>query len=534
MRSYSYPASGQPRPHALWQAATVAGAGPWLLFDYDLAGNTVERTIGGQTQELSWDVEGRLVQVDDGADTSSMIYDAGGQRLVRRDGVEVTVFLPHTEVVWDARHTVTDDVDATRYVSHAGQVVATVSGTDPADWVYHAVDHHGTTATHTVNAFTGVHQVRRMDPYGNPRGTAPPAWPGQQGYVGGVHDPTGLIHIGARPYDPIIGRFATVDPILNVADDQQINGYSYAHANPITYTDPTGLLASMNGVPCIDGDCSYHNPDGSLKSRAECGASRGCGRTPSAGSTASGGGQNGCRGSACPRDTVLSCQSNTVDIGGPISDSYACPVSDTDPTYMSLGKPPRYCDFWYSDRCNRLTNAEVGLDMWWMLSCLSRFAGLASGTACSLMNHYIGATGADVPVDVDMLFESPEFSLAVNRTLAKVADRARGMCSAPPCSYSFDSGWTPMSFQQDQSEELFYAYRGMTYQVRGTVVVSAGPDGRPTADVTYTATAYKSWNFDREETLQGVSFSGPADAAGFGLAREFAVVGTSRTRRGSF
>lgn len=74
----------------------------------------------------------------------------------------------------------------------------------------------------------------------------------------------------------------------------------------------------------------------------------------------------------------------------------------------------------------------------------------------------------------------------------------------------------------------------MTYQVRGTVVVSAGPGGRPIAEVIYTTTAYKSWNFDRNESLQGVPFSGPADAAGVGLAREFAVVGVSRTHRGSF
>ena len=61
-----------------------------------------------------------------------------------------------------------------------------------------------------------------------------------------MHDPTGLIHIGARPYDPLTGRFATVDPILDPADDQQINGYTYAHNNPVTFSDPTGLLALID------------------------------------------------------------------------------------------------------------------------------------------------------------------------------------------------------------------------------------------------------------------------------------------------
>ena len=104
------------------------------------------------------------------------------------------------------------------------------------------VDHHGSTATHSVNAFTAVEQVRRMDPYGNPRGPQPQTWPGQQGFVGGVHDPTGLIHVGARSYDPSTGRFLSVDPILATGDNQQINGYVYAYNNPVTFTDPTGLI----------------------------------------------------------------------------------------------------------------------------------------------------------------------------------------------------------------------------------------------------------------------------------------------------
>jgi RHS repeat-associated protein len=219
-------------------AETVSGPGPSLEFTYDQAGNTTGRTMGSVSQSLSWDGEGQLVQVDDGTDTSTMIYDADGTRLIRHDGQLVTVFLPGTEAVWD---TLTDDVETTRYFAHAGQVVATSTGTDPADWTYHGVDHHGTTATHTVNAFSGVSHVRRMDPYGNPRGTPPQTWPGQQGFVGGVHDPTGLIHIGARPYDPATGRFIKVDPILDTTDDQQINGYNYANNNPIVYTDPTGL-----------------------------------------------------------------------------------------------------------------------------------------------------------------------------------------------------------------------------------------------------------------------------------------------------
>jgi hypothetical protein len=37
-----------------------------------------------------------------------------------------------------------------------------------------------------------------------------------------------------------LGRFISVDPIMDTADPQQMNGYSYADDNPITISDPTG------------------------------------------------------------------------------------------------------------------------------------------------------------------------------------------------------------------------------------------------------------------------------------------------------
>jgi RHS repeat-associated protein len=271
-RTYTYPAAGQPQPHTVRQ---VTGAQP-MSFDYDAAGNTISRDIDGQVQTLTWDAEGRIETVNEpGEDAVRMIYDADGERLVRDNGDTVTAFLPQTELTWDRS---TDTVEATRYFSHADQVVATNTGRDVADWTFLGVDHHGTTTTHAVNAFTGVEQVRRMDPYGNRRGPAPHAWPGQRSFVGGAQDPTGLIHIGARSYDPGTGRFISADPVLATDDGQQINGYTYAHNNPATFTDPTGLFTSVGGVPCIDGDCSYHNPDGSLKNKKQCEATGGCGR----------------------------------------------------------------------------------------------------------------------------------------------------------------------------------------------------------------------------------------------------------------
>jgi hypothetical protein len=40
-----------------------------------------------------------------------------------------------------------------------------------------------------------------------------------------------------------LGRFISVDPIMNLADPQQMHGYAYSNNNPTTLSDPSGLLS---------------------------------------------------------------------------------------------------------------------------------------------------------------------------------------------------------------------------------------------------------------------------------------------------
>lgn len=54
-------------------------------------------------------------------------------------------------------------------------------------------------------------------------------------------DPNGLIHMGARLYDPVLSRFIQADTIVPDAQDlQSQNRYTYVSNNPLAYTDPTG------------------------------------------------------------------------------------------------------------------------------------------------------------------------------------------------------------------------------------------------------------------------------------------------------
>ena len=83
-----------------------------------------------------------------------------------------------------------------------------------------------------------VSAARQYDAFGNivsNTGT----WSGPFGYAGGFgyqEDATGLKLLGHRYYDSSTGRFLTRDP----ARDGR-NWYTYAHNDPIKYTDPAGL-----------------------------------------------------------------------------------------------------------------------------------------------------------------------------------------------------------------------------------------------------------------------------------------------------
>jgi RHS repeat-associated protein len=65
--------------------------------------------------------------------------------------------------------------------------------------------------------------------------------------VNGVNDTTGMTHLGAREYDPELGRFITRDSVVDAKDPQQMNGYAYASNTPVTATDPTGLMVINDG-----------------------------------------------------------------------------------------------------------------------------------------------------------------------------------------------------------------------------------------------------------------------------------------------
>jgi RHS repeat-associated protein len=232
--TYDHPAPGAPHPHAVSGAVTSGPGGSGVAsYEYDDAGNLVERDRDGEVQTLSWDAEGRVATVQDSGGQTEFIYDADGNRLIRRDPDGKTLYLPSTELRYD---NATGQRTCTRYYEHLGTTVAVRT----AEGLYWLVNDHHQTGEVAVRDSDGQTVRRRTTPFGQPRGQAPAWWPGDKGFVGGTEDPTGLIHLGARLYDSALGRFISVDPIIDEQKPQQMHGYAYSNNAPPTFTDPDG------------------------------------------------------------------------------------------------------------------------------------------------------------------------------------------------------------------------------------------------------------------------------------------------------
>ncbi|MFF5537859.1 polymorphic toxin-type HINT domain-containing protein, partial [Streptomyces cinerochromogenes] len=235
--AYTYKTTDQTRPHALANTVTSLASGTQTMNSYTYweNGATKTRNLNGTTQTLDWDVEGELEKVTEASGaTTSYLNDGDGNRLIRRDATGTTLYLAETELRLDKA---SGNVTATRYYTHAGETVAMRT---PSNLTWLCTDHHGTAALQ-VDATTQALTRRPSTPFGEDRGTEKPAtWRGERGFVGGTEDPTGLTHLGSREYDTATGRFISVDPVGDLKDPQQINGYAYSNNNPVTFSDPSG------------------------------------------------------------------------------------------------------------------------------------------------------------------------------------------------------------------------------------------------------------------------------------------------------
>jgi RHS repeat-associated protein len=253
--TYAYPALGSGhRLQTVTHASAPAGTTSYTntgtaTYGYDGAGNTT--TSPGQT--LSYDPRGDLGSVTTSAGTQTNVYDADGELLLRTDPTNgTTAYLGDTELTANPGGAVTANrTYQSAGIAYACRTTSTGGGGPTLTWL--SADPQGT-ATIAVDLTTAAATVRHNDPFGNPRDGSAPAWPNTDGYLNKPTNAfTATTHLGAREYDPKIGRFLSVDPVLDTGDPQSLNGYAYADNDPVNGSDADGLCVKIDSAsaPCL-------------------------------------------------------------------------------------------------------------------------------------------------------------------------------------------------------------------------------------------------------------------------------------------
>lgn len=234
--SYTYDGNGAGQPHTLTSTTSTGAAPASTGYTYDPSGNMNGRNAGQGNQVLHWDDAGRLTSITGGtAGTSNFIYDADGELLLQKDQGQTILYLPGQQITLN---TSTNTATGVRYypLPGGGTAVRTGSGTN---YKFVISDHHGTGELLLDNTAQNP-TWRQFTAYGAPRGTGV-SWPDNRAFLGKPANPgTGLTVVGARSYDPMIGRFISVDPEIQPSKPQSLSAYLYANNNPITFSDPTG------------------------------------------------------------------------------------------------------------------------------------------------------------------------------------------------------------------------------------------------------------------------------------------------------
>jgi RHS repeat-associated protein len=219
-------------------------------YSYDPAGtgDVVGRPADGSrpAQTLTWDSSGSLATVT-AADSSSVTFsrDALGRvrERVQRDGT------PTHAITADTVYRFSGDGDSPSYEVDQHSGGAKKSFLDGAAVVYAGdrtgtptflfSDVHGNTVATADQNGTAMGTIATYDPVGAPV-TANGSNPTSFGFVGKFEkysDPfASLVLMGARPYDPALGRFLAVDPVPGGS----ANDYDFVNQDPINGYDLNG------------------------------------------------------------------------------------------------------------------------------------------------------------------------------------------------------------------------------------------------------------------------------------------------------
>lgn len=202
----------------------------------------------------------RPVTITENNTTATFVYKANGNR--------VKMTIAPSSINQQYRYYLggcyeKDDSKSLLYIGGDAYSAPAVYVKENGSWnIYYICRDYLGSITHITNSSGNVVQELSYDAWGrlcNPETQsvyAPGSEPSlflNRGYTGHEHlSIFGLINMNARLYDPLLGRFLSPDPYVQMPENSQsFNRYSYCLNNPLMYRDQTGEIAWF--VPVIIG-----------------------------------------------------------------------------------------------------------------------------------------------------------------------------------------------------------------------------------------------------------------------------------------
>lgn len=233
--------------------------GSWVGFSYDARGNMIK---GDGLTEALYNAMDKPTSITKNGITNTFIYGPDHMRFKQTKSTGSTIYYAdklYEEEVKNGETTWRAYIGDVAVVSKSDNGFATIR--------YTHRDRLGSARLFT-DRNGNVEAQRNFDPFGKPReasgglkadnklgdlNTAKT----RRGFTDHEHlDEMELIHMNGRVYDYNLGRFMSVDPVIqSPGNSQSINPYSYIMNNPLAGTDPTGYSAE-----CDDsGSCDIGN-----------------------------------------------------------------------------------------------------------------------------------------------------------------------------------------------------------------------------------------------------------------------------------
>jgi RHS repeat-associated protein len=217
-------------------------------------------------RQLTYDVTHRPERIDAGGKRLVFRYDGEGNRYLQRrqesaePGVDrdTSTVYPFTGYEVEVKRSGNSFVVLSGRQMLGDYAIYTASIASPqGQMIYRHGDRLGSPAAQT-NAQAQSIERRGFDAFGAPREGGWQNRPNGElgsavsprGFTGHEHldDVGGLVHVNGRAYDPLLGRFLSVDPIIQFpSNSQSLNPYSYILNNPMAGTDPSGYSACNAG-----------------------------------------------------------------------------------------------------------------------------------------------------------------------------------------------------------------------------------------------------------------------------------------------